>query len=258
MRVFCTRFLHIFSCSDLKSGAAALVAKIRGIPSLLKCTRHEVVQKFSQPTTWTTLPFPAIALPTKPIRFGALASEFHYMGRARFKGVYEATVGLFGSDKNALLVYGTKGYGKSHIIAAVALALLLEERRVVYIADAVHIVRHATALRDAAAVAFHDCPYVLEKLARLNGLKATTEYLAQLKNIVLIVDQMNGVEAPGSQLDGDDKKAVRDAIRDINPVAHVFGYSANNDFVRGLLKDDQRSGRAYLPLYGGFSKVSDS
>jgi hypothetical protein len=83
----------------------------------------------SDPTQLQMLPFPAVAFPpflSPGPRFTLDAqNRFQYMGRTAFAALWHALKTTCG---NEIVVYGTEGYGKSFILAALACCLIRNSR----------------------------------------------------------------------------------------------------------------------------------
>jgi hypothetical protein len=95
---------------------------------------------YSNPSNTASLPFMFISakLPGQRFQFSLSGSTcvFEYMGRELFASVWKKVQGLCPQIKaTELYVQGTKGVGKSHLLAVLALLLYLLGKRTVYIPD---------------------------------------------------------------------------------------------------------------------------
>jgi ATPase involved in DNA replication initiation len=158
--------------------------------------------KFSNPQEYTQLPFPSTLF--IPTRFdGAKGKDFHFMGREIFRRLLNAVKKLeIGRSYNELWLYGTKGYGKSHLLAALTCYLLFLKRRVVFIPDASETVRNwVSTVRKALLFAWANNREVVHEIMMLDNPQAIIGFLeANLRDehgqkVILIVDQMNVLES---------------------------------------------------------------
>ena len=96
----------------------------------------DAATQLSNPAFHTNLPFPFIGR-TLPNRFKMdKTQKWFYMGREKFVELLNSLDDEeWGINRSALWVYGTKGYGKSHILAALICYLSAKGMRVIYIPD---------------------------------------------------------------------------------------------------------------------------
>ena len=96
------------------------------------------VDQLSDPTFYRNLPFPSV-FAVVPNRFkddGKAQGNWPYMGRTKFKELLQ-TLNNVRKDRSRTTawLYGTQGYGKSHLLAALVCYLAAQDERVVYIPD---------------------------------------------------------------------------------------------------------------------------
>jgi hypothetical protein len=183
------------------------------------------------------------------------------MGREKFSELLDAIKVLETQTWRGFLFYGTIGYGKSHLLAALACYLISAGKRVVYIPDCRECAWNPVAyFRAAMLLAWGgpgDCD-IRQEIVALNTKQAISKFFGRQSNILFLVDQMNALEKNPSGNDGlsDRKKdMIYEWIRAC--VAHkkyIFSASANNrnrDWATGRQTNAQP-----LLVYGGFSAVS--
>ncbi|KAJ6585170.1 hypothetical protein B0H19DRAFT_414025 [Mycena capillaripes] len=100
---------------------------------------------YSKPEQWRQLPFPFVHshLPQDRFKFDSvvddagqlLRSTFEWMGRESFSMLVNAVarLGLDGPEPSAAFLLSTIGVGKSHLLAALAVLLRRQGKRVVYV-----------------------------------------------------------------------------------------------------------------------------
>ena len=93
------------------------------------------VDQFSDPTFEHMLPFPFISSEA-PVRFKLVEENWKYVGRTKFKELVQELKEVQESKNHPTLwLYGTQGYGKSHLLAALVCHLIARDERVIYIPD---------------------------------------------------------------------------------------------------------------------------
>jgi hypothetical protein len=94
------------------------------------------VVQLSNPAIQIKLPFPFVGY-SIPERFNSNGDRdyWDYMGREKFTELLDAINVLETTNWRGYLFYGTIGYGKSHLLAALACYLISAGKRVVYIPD---------------------------------------------------------------------------------------------------------------------------
>jgi hypothetical protein len=111
-----------------------LLATLNTLITAIRAARDDP-NDYKNPAQRLKLPFPYTGEPhdrfTMTLEGGV--SYFEFVGREKFEELHQAVLGL-GQKKN-LQLYGTIGFGKSHLLAALAVLLMLKGRRVVYLPD---------------------------------------------------------------------------------------------------------------------------
>jgi hypothetical protein len=93
------------------------------------------VDQFSDPTFEHMFPFPFIGSEA-PVRFKQVEENWQYVGRTKFKELVQELKEVQESKNHPTLwLYGTQGYGKSHLLAALVCHLIARDERVIYIPD---------------------------------------------------------------------------------------------------------------------------
>ena len=91
---------------------------------------------YSDPSHPIELPFPSTNI--VPSRFAISGNgTFLFLGQEKFAVVWDMWLKISADlrHRRAIYVYGTRGYGKSRIVAALACLLVRNNQRVVYIPD---------------------------------------------------------------------------------------------------------------------------
>src|SRR5947207_10133102 len=99
--------------------------------SIMELPEHP--EAYSNPKKFLSLPFPFLG-ERKPVERFSINDDdkFMYMGRKKFVNVLDTINGLKrGCGFMDCFIYGTIGYGKSHILATIVCFLLRTGKRVV-------------------------------------------------------------------------------------------------------------------------------
>ena len=106
-----------------------VIKKIAHLQQLSKI--KEDLKEYSDPNIVTQLPFPSVT--PVPSCFGINRNTFSYMGREMFSQIWSTWLAVKDDDQRyrAIYVYGTQGYGKSYMLAALACLLARQGERVV-------------------------------------------------------------------------------------------------------------------------------
>ena len=123
------------------------------------------------------------------------------MGRERFAELLERLWDIQRRhDRSALWVYGTKGYGKSHLLAALVCFLSARKEKVVYIPDCREYVQDPVRyLQMAMLFAWADDDNIQREIIGLDTWKKIDDFFQSCKNIIFVIDQMNALELDGDE-----------------------------------------------------------
>jgi hypothetical protein len=222
---------------------------------------HAAVQ-LSSPATLIKLPFPFVgqSLPER-FNYDGDHNYWDYMGREKFTELLDAINVLETTAWRGYLFYGTIGYGKSHLLAALACYLITAGKRVVDIPDCLECAwRPVTYFRAAMLLAWGgpDDSVIRKRIMALNTTEAISNFFGTQSNIFFLVDQMNILEVDPSGTDGLSdarKNTIYQWIREcVAPHKYIFSASANN---RNRAKvDGKQTNARQLLVHGGFSAVS--
>jgi hypothetical protein len=153
-------------------------------------------------------------------------------------------------------VYGTKGYGKSHIIAAVVVLMIkLGKPRVLFLPQVRDMadVGWTEYLRAALLLTFADEHDMSVAILDCSGVDAMIE-LVTSQSFILVADQLNSLEE-SSKISPDEKIVVRNILKRLGENRlQVRGFSANNQTAADFAVT-QRS-QIDIKWFGGFNEVS--
>ncbi|PVF91067.1 hypothetical protein CPB86DRAFT_803090 [Serendipita vermifera] len=165
---------------------------------------HQAIRSFStnhnlaDPKTFIDIPFPSPLPP--PTRFHLSKvndlDHFKYMGRLQFAELEKfAECGYFNERRSNISLDGCSGIGKSHLLAVLALRLIQDGKRVIYIPDCRPLVHSfAETLRAALCFAFHDDPTAYEAIVSAPGVDGLLRFSRKTKDKYIIIDQLNTLD----------------------------------------------------------------
>ncbi|KAL1916623.1 uncharacterized protein VTP21DRAFT_5327 [Calcarisporiella thermophila] len=220
-------------------------------------------EEFSDPSKLIKLPFPFLGL--LPVdRFNITDGCFIYMGREGFARVL-AEIENFRDPSyyNRLYVYGSIGYGKSHILAAMACLLFQQGKRVVYLPDcramAQNFLRY---LKEALLLTFGDSEsYQLEilKCDTTEKINAFCDEIFDRDSIRLyfIIDQLNALDHELVNRDNicNTIKSSIQVCLDQIMYSHYAIKSASANFQSAIHMEQKQLSEKKIALLGGLTKA---
>jgi len=219
--------------------------------------------KYSDPNEVFDLPFPSVN--EIPLRFSPLnEGRFSYMGRECFDRVFEAFSLIQGNSlqRQAVYIYGGKGFGKSHILAALACLLVRTGTQVVYIPDChACLLDPRSYLIKAIAFAFvNSKPSFREEILDCDDLESLANFCARYRmfgRLCFIVDQFNALDPePMAQdaVSNADKESFRQLLNRMS-TNHIMITSASADHKSFRHMVERESGEQKVSLMGGMTSV---
>ena len=233
------------------------VLKTAGLSELAKRLDgvNYVHSDYSDPAKKLSLPFPYID--SAPSDRFTISDDgaFTYIGRECFSQVYEA-VKAFNYTAGIRHIYlkGTMGFGKSHVLAAIAVKLLKEDKRVVYIPDcALLISKPVRVLSSALYLAIRDNEEMMRGISKASSVNELTIIARRFPQgqLYFIIDQMNAFRSCS------DWAHASDLITSLEDVSsnHFKICSASGNYEDALRDELRATHGSTIMLYGGFSSV---
>ena len=215
------------------------------------------VAMLSDPKYEHLLPFPMVHM-VVPVRF-KLDKKccWRYMGREKFAELLEELqLARSSPDYENLWVYGTSGYGKSHLLAALVCYLAALGERVIYLPSARSClgnpIRH---LQTAMLFAWTD-KAAQDKIITLDTQKKIKVFLKEQGKFIFVIDQMNELtEAEDRNKEARAKlKSLIQAL--VSGRTAVFSTSAN--YQEYLGRQISQNSDCTMSVYGGLTPVCRS
>jgi len=218
-------------------------------------------QWYSNPQNCDTIPFP-FSFSEPPERFSIQDGKFEYMGREEFERVHKIVSSLkTGGGGTRLHIQGTMGYGKSHILAALACLLYRQGKVVVFIPDVRTLLLAPLPYITTALLCTFAGPSFKEERKRIRACKSMDDISSFYYGIrsfpYLIVDQIDAFEYSGPNTDSV-PRGMKDACRIfINGLSvgsfTITSASANYQIAMHLKK--KQTNEIKLSMMGGMSTV---
>ncbi|KIX10703.1 uncharacterized protein Z518_01787 [Rhinocladiella mackenziei CBS 650.93] len=201
------------------------------------------VDKLSDPTLIHTLDFPFID--TIPKRFNEpdiAKGKWLYMGRTIFKEfLHEVKKVREDDDYRRFWLYGTQGFGKSHLLAALVCYFIAQNERVVYLPDCRCLLESPIPYVVAAMLlAWVDDFTTQKKIMALNTEDQICRFFKDKKDVIFVVGQMNALS----------RIALR---RRRGPKGYAHGSSANS--TTDLQEFQHEGPNKVITVYGGFTRT---
>ena len=230
---------HIVVLTSYTSDAAqrrALIELHKRIKELPYHAAH-----YSDPRCVVELPFPSTNV-VPPCFAVNTSSTFKYMGREKFTLVWDTWLKIKADTwhRQAIYVFGTGGYSKSHILATLACLLIHSNERVVYLPDCRAMFSQPLLyLRNALLFAFAGsefCDYG-RRIWECQNIEALGDFCQQYEceggKLCFIIDQQNALylDPEGQDAITDEEKSALGSLLRRVACGHVgiWGASANQN-----------------------------
>jgi|SRR5947209_17602433 len=213
------------------------------------------VDQLSHPAFECKLPFPFVGSKA-PVRFTLVEGNWQYVGRTKFKELLQELKKVQESDNySTVWLYGTQGYGKSHLLAALVCYLAAQDERVVYIPDCRALLEDPVEYVLATMLfAWADDIATQKIIMTLNTLEEIREFFKSVKKVIFVVDQMNALKVDGPREQKEREEVSGWIKRFAFRHKKVYSSSGNNaDYHKQAQNQNQNR---LLPVYGGLTRVS--
>ncbi|MDO9334039.1 MAG: hypothetical protein Q7T57_05905 [Dehalococcoidales bacterium] len=163
------------------------------------------------------------------------------------------------SKSEVMFLYGTIGWGKSHLLAAMVCLLMRKGRKVVYLPDCkVMLDDPIKYFRSALLLTFASEPDIQQQAARLDSAEHIIRFCDQFPDLTYVIDQFNALEQDMTK-DSTEMLAMKASVHKmINSAtfnrALVKAASANNLTARVI--HDKQLNMNIQTLFGGMDQVT--
>jgi len=235
--------------------AAARPSNAAAQPSGAAVELSGIVAELSSPTFDTKLPFPFVGW-VVPRSFKVEDGDgdiWFYVGREKFTELLDLfRIVQRKPGHSALWVYGTKGYGKSYLLAALVCYLVARKERVVYIPDCRACIDDPVGYVQAAMLfAWADDPTIQDEIITLNTQEMIHHFFKRHKKSIFVIDQMNVFW----ELDDGWKGEVYKWL-ELCKAEHPAVLSTSANYQTYLRQRIKESTKDTMHVYSGFTTVS--
>jgi chromosomal replication initiation ATPase DnaA len=189
-----------------------------------------------------------------PIRFTVDKKyRWRYIGREKFTELLsEFRLVQKESKYKRLWIYGTSGYGKSHLLAALVCYLTALGERVIYIRDCGSFIENPVEYLQTAMLFAWTDKATQDKILTLDTEDKIKKFLGGQWNVVFIIDQMEQLSEArtGSQAKA---KLLALITNLISSRKAVLSTSAN--YQEFLNRQDEQNNDRTMYVYGGLTPV---
>lgn len=159
---------------------------------------------------------------------------------------------------STFIIYGTRGYGKSHLLAALVCYLAAQEEKVVYIPDCWEFMIQPVPYMIAAILfAWADDNSKQQMIMTLDTQEKIYQFFQRQKNVVFVVDQVNALQKEGNdnEYTANKKAWLYGWLQSLMaPHRAVLSSSANNCSI--LNEAPRQTSSEIMYVYGGLTRVS--
>jgi hypothetical protein len=214
--------------------------------------------QYLNPDIWQELPFPFIGeIPRE--RFHVVGRTFSYMGRKKFSELHQAFGDLSMNGFRKLLLFGTMGFGKSHIVAALVCFLLRQGKRVVFLPDCKAMLEDPVEyLQAALLLAMHGDAEAQHRVTCARSADELTQFCkSHGEDLLFIVDQFNAFDA--DQLDSATATLKKSVAQDLvikSSIRSVILKTASANNATSREDHTKQTHNKKLKWFGGLSPVA--
>jgi len=226
--------------------------------------RPNSVLQLANPALHTKLPFPFVG--------GRVPDRFHvnddddernwfYTGREKFVELFDEFEHIRKDPRRGdLTIYGTRGYGKSHLLAALVCHLAAREVKVVYIPDCRTFVRTPVEdMMSAMLFAWADDKSKQQKIMALDTEDKISLFFKAERDVILVIDQVNALEKEESdnEFTANVKAQVHTWLQSLMSWhKSILSSSANNHSILNTSRPGRQSSSEIMYVHGGLTRVS--
>ena len=157
------------------------------------------------------------------------------------------------------MIYGTNGYGKSHLLAALVCYSTSREPKVVYIPDCRTFFKDPVAhMKSAMLFAWADDESEQQNIMALTTQEEIYEFFRLHEDAIFVIDQLNALEGEkDEEIILTDKVQIRGWLKRLREPAGykaILSSSPNNSSIHEGVS--RQSTDEIMYVYGGFTRVS--
>ena len=215
------------------------------------------IEKLSDPAAKYTLAFPFVGFDQSD-RFKVVQGNWPYVGRTKFKELVQELREVRQSEVYShVWLYGTQGYGKSHLLAALVCYLVAQDERVIYIPDCRTLLQNPVKyVRNAMLFAWADNITTQREIMKLDTKGEIEDFFDPPLNAIFVVDQMNALKTSDVSRDEARHRQELSQWLDRFILGHKAVYSSSANHTDYLQQSIKQNSNRVLRVYGGLTRVS--
>ena len=171
-------------------------------------------------------------------------------------GLSAPPLSLCTGDIPEIFLYGTIGWGKSHLLAAMVCLLMRNGRKVVYLPDCRAMLQYPVRYFSSALVlTFASDPIIQQQAAALETDDQIIRFCNQFVDLIFIVDEWNALD-PEMKHDSLEKSNLRSLIYRAACVNDLVMAASANNLTGREIRAGKQLNMNVQTLFGGLDKVS--
>jgi hypothetical protein len=180
-----------------------------------------------------------------------------YVGRNKFEPLVRALKKVRDSlQLTTVWLYGTQGYGKSHLLAALVCYLAAQDERVVYIPDCRALLKDPVEyVRAAMLFAWANDITTQKEIMTLNTLEEIRDFFFSPEKVIFVIDQMNALKDSKRPTETKKRSDLCEWITCLT-TRHKSVLSSSANYVEFHEQTQQQSSNFVVYAYGGLNRVS--
>lgn len=213
---------------------------------------------YSNPKNKLLLPFPYLGS-QKPVERFSFDNNglFTFIGRRKFKNVLDIINKLRNNyGFMQMFIYGTMGYGKSHILSAIACYLIRIKKHVVFLPDCRALsLEPVNYIKSALFLTYVDNLKEINRISSCKTLNDIEDFFSSVKEtLYIIIDQLNALDGSDTGVNQESKTKIKESINKMC-FKHFYIKSASANVEWALRYKAKQTNELKIALYGGFEKV---
>jgi len=184
--------------------------------------------------------------------------HWSYEGRTKFKELLQELKEVRENQAHTIVwLYGTQGYGKSHLLAALVCYLAAQDKRVVYIPDCRECLRNPLRyFKKAMLFAWADDSTIQEQIVKLNTEHDIEPFFTRQRDFIVVGDQLNALtEYSDSSAEKTQRANLYRLLMSIT-VDHLAVFSSSANYREYLERTKKQNSYNTLNVYNGLDRVS--
>jgi hypothetical protein len=238
-----------------------IITKINGSSDQHSNSVHALpgaVEQLSNPIFEHKLPFPFIGSVPNRFKVDNKTGIWSYEGRIKFRKLLEELkIARESLSDSTVWLYGTQGYGKSHLLAVLVCYLAAQDERVVYIPDCREWLRNPVRyIKKAMLFAWADDITTQEEIKTLVTETDIDTFFERQKNVLVISDQLNALTGSDCSSEEMNRRASLHGWLMSLTSDHTAVFSSSANYREFIKQADQQSSHRLVRVYGGLKRVS--